>query len=71
MKTMNRTGLYLRAALLTVALALLVGTPALGIARDNHGKIIHSARKTGVPHLLGHPGGLRVDWASWLRRWWP
>jgi hypothetical protein len=67
----NRGALLLNAAILTLTLALLAGTPTLVGARDGHGKINHRILKNDVTHALGHASGLRCDWSSWLRRWIP
>ena len=68
MNANNRSNLYLYAAPLALSLALVVGTPAKGLASVGRGKIIHPALGVGSAHFSANTSGLRCMW-SWLRRW--
>ena len=63
----NRTLLYLKAAIVTLSLALLAAAPAM-LAHENNGKIIRPSIKATAAHHFGHTGGLKVDWSWWWIR---
>ena len=64
--TNNRTSLYLSVALITVFLALLVGTPAMTHSRVSQATLNHP----GLNAASSHDSGKAYQVAWWLRRWW-
>jgi hypothetical protein len=67
MNTNNRKTTSLKPALLMACMALLAIAPGPVQAHNSQGKV-NGALSAVSASLTGHPGGLRVDWYSWIRR---
>jgi hypothetical protein len=67
MNIINRSGLYLNAAMLALSVSLVSATPAPRLPVANHGKTIHPALKSSSAHVVANYP-LKADWWSWLRR---